>query len=158
MDASEWMRTFKALHELAKRPDGLTEAQRKDYGAMRDEFARSMAHAQGLTVPEGKTARHVFKVAHSFQLELDNMYNVLTKEVWRSGFLALVPTPLAHGQRVSFKLTLSRAEEPVTGEATVVQSIRQAGNARTTFDITLMNEAAAERLENALYAAAIARY
>lgn len=158
MDPSEWMRTFKALHELAKRPDGLTEAQRKDYGAMRDEFARSMAQAQGLTIPDGKTARHVFKVAHSFQLELDNMYNVLTKEVWRTGFMALVPTALAHGQRVSFKLTLSRADEPVTGEATVLQSIRQAGNARTTFEITLMNEGNGERLETAIFSAAIARY
>lgn len=158
MDPAEWMRQFKALHELSKRPDGLTENQRKDYGAMRDEFARSMAQAQGATIPDGKTARHVFKVMHSFQLELDNMYTVLTKEVWRSGFLALVPTPLAQGQRVSFKLTLSRAEDPVSGEATVVQSIRQAGNARTVFDITLMNEANAERLETALFTSALARY
>ncbi|MEW5738947.1 MAG: PilZ domain-containing protein [Myxococcota bacterium] len=157
MDPSEWLAGFRITHQQAR--DGkLKPEERARYLAMREEFARSLVAAQGLTVPEGQQARRYFRVAQIFPLEVNNLYNTVTKELSRSGFSALITGALKEGDRVEFKLTLARAAEPLTGQAKVVSVVRQAGNSRVSFAIESMKEADAERLELALFDAVLARF
>lgn len=157
MDPSEWLAGFRVTHQRAKEGK-LKPEERAKYLAMREEFARSLVAAQGLTVPEGQQARRYFRVAQLYALEVGNLYNTVTKELSRSGFSALITGTLKDSDRVDFKLTLARGAEPLVGQARVVSVVRQQGNSRVSFAIEALNEADAERLELALFDAVLARF
>jgi len=156
MDPSEWLARFRIAHERA-RSGQLKPEERARYLGMREELARSLVAAQGLTLPEGQNARKHFRVAQLFNVEVNNLYATVTRELSRSGFSALVTGPLKDGELVDFKLTLSRGTEPITGRAKVVAVLRQAGNWRVSFSVDKLSDADAERLEVALFDAVLAR-
>ncbi|MBL8920656.1 MAG: PilZ domain-containing protein [Myxococcaceae bacterium] len=152
MDATEWMQTFKAVHEAAKK-SGSNDRHR----AMKEELARSLVQAQGLVVGEGQSPRRTFRIAQAWQVELNGAYKCLTRDVSGGGFSALVPTNLSVGDEVRFSIRIGGGE-PVTGSAKVVAAIRQTGNSKVSFSIASMPTADAERLENAIFDSVLTRY
>lgn len=152
MDAAEWMQTFKAVHEAAKK-SGSNDRHR----AMKDELAKSLVQAQGLVATEGQSPRKTFRIAQAWQLELNNTWKCLTRDVAGGGFSALVPTNPGVGDEMRFALRIG-AGDPVTGSAKVVAAIRQTGNSKVSFSISSMPTADAERFEDAIFDAVIARY
>lgn len=152
MDASEWMQLFKAVHERARK-HGSDDKHR----AMKEELARSLVQAQGLTVGEGQSSRKTFRIAQAWQAEINNAYKCLTRDVSGGGFSALVPTALNVGDEVKFAIRIGGGE-PVTGAAKVVSSIKQPGNSKVSFSIESMPTADAARFEDAIFDAVISRY
>jgi hypothetical protein len=151
MDAEQWMLQFKHVHEEAKK-NGSGDRHR----AMKDELARSLVQAQGLSVPEGQSHRKAFRVAQAWQLELNNGHKCITRDVSGGGFSAIVPTHFNVGEKVTFKMRVGG--DPVTGSASVVAAIKQAGNSRISFSIVSMPTAEAERFEDALFDCVLKRY
>lgn len=157
MDPSEWLAGFRVTHQRAKAGQ-LKPEERAKYLAMREELARSLVAAQGLSLPEGQNARKHFRVAQVFALEVANLYQTVTKELSRAGFSALITGTLKANDSVDFQLTLGCGTEPVTGKARVVSVVRQAGNSRVSFAIEAMGADGEERLELALFDAVLARF
>jgi hypothetical protein len=151
MDAAEWMQTFKAVHDAAKK-NGPSDRHR----AMKEELARSLVQAQGLVVGEGQSPRKTFRIAQAWQVEINGAYKCLTRDVSGGGFSALVPTNLGVGDEVTFSMRIGG--EPVTGSAKVVAAIKQLGNSKVSFSIASMPTADAERFENAIFDSVLARY
>lgn len=151
MDAEQWMVQFKQVHEAAKK-NGSDEKHR----AMKEELARSLVQAQGLTVPDGQMHRKAFRIAQAWQLELNDTYRCLTRDVSGGGFSALVPASLNVGEEVRFSMRIGG--EPVTGTASVVAAIKQLGNSRVSFTIVSMAKADVDRFENALFDCVLSRY
>jgi len=156
MDAAAWMKGFRVTHEKA-RAGQLTPDELQRYHAMREELARSAIVGQGGKVPAGKTARESFSVPQVYQVEINGLYKTVTREVSRSRFTATLSQDYRKGEPISYSMTLSRAQEPLEGQATVVESVRQGGASRTTFELSTLSEADAERLEFALFDALLAR-
>lgn len=157
MDPAAWLAGFRVTHGRAKAGQLSPDEQQK-YLAMREELARSLVAAQGLTVPDGQQARRHFRVAQVFGLEVANLYTTVTKELSRAGFSALITGSLQANDRVDFKLLLGRGSEPVQGQARVVSIVRQSGNSRVSFNIEAMSPEDGERLESALFDAVLARF
>ncbi len=156
MDPSQWIASFKALHEHVKK-GAASELEKEKHQAMREELARSLATAQGLSVPAGQDARRHFRVAQVYPVEVNSVYRAVTRDISRSGFSALVPGTLREGEEVTFSLQLTRDTEAVKGRARVVSAVKQAGNMRVAFEITGLQPEMAERLELALFDAALSR-
>jgi hypothetical protein len=153
MDAEQWMIRFKRVHEAAKK-NGSDDEHR----ALKEELARSLVQAQGLTVADGQMHRRAFRIAQAWPLELNSTHTCLTRDVSGGGFSALVPANLNVGDEVRFSLRVGGGEDPITGLASVVAAIRQLGNSRVSFTIVSMPKADAERFENALFDCVISRY
>ena len=144
---------FKKVHEFAKK-NGSDEKHK----GMKEELARSLVAAQGLTVPDGQTHRKTFRIAQAWQIELDGMYKCLTRDVSGGGFSTLVPGSFTVGQEVRFSVRIGNGLEPVTGTSKVVASVKQTGNSRVSFNIVSMPDADVERFENAIFDCVISRY
>ena len=104
--------------EGARVKKGDASPEEKDrHLAMRREFARSLAAAQGLGVPDGQDARKHFRVAQVYNLEVNNAYRAVTRDISRSGFSALVPGSFKEGEEVLFSIQPGRGvdgdQEPV---------------------------------------------
>lgn len=156
MDAAVWLKGFRLTHEKA-RLGQLSPDEHERYLGMREELARSAVVSQGAKVPSGKSARESFSVPQVFQVEISNLYKTVTREISRSRFVATLSQNFSKGDPVSFSLSLGRTQEPITGQATVVESLRQAGASRTTFEFGQMTPENAERLELALFDALLSR-
>ena len=156
VDPTQWIAGFRQQHTSHK-AEPLAGEELTTYLAMREELARSLLAAQGLTVPAGQNARRHFRVAQVFPVELNNLYQSVTRDISRAGFSAVVQGAFKDGERVAFALTLARGVEPLTGSANVVSSMRLQGSSRVSFCIDHLAEAGAERLECALFDAVLAR-
>jgi hypothetical protein len=156
VDPTQWLAGFRELHAKHKQTP-LADADLRRYHNMREELARSLVAAQGLTVPEGQNARRYFRVAQVLPLELNNLHKSVTRDISRIGFSAVVQGTFKEGERLSFIITLARGVEAATGSAHVVTSVRQQGSSRVSFAIDHLDDAAAERLEVALFDAVLSR-
>lgn len=158
MEPSQWLASFRFMHENARRGI-LGEGDLKKYMGMRDELARSLMNSQGLTAPEGVPARRAFKVAHVFPIEIGGLYRTTTREISCDSFTALVAGTYKEGERVSFSLSLTRAAEPLTGNAIVRAVVRQnVSAARITCNFEALGEERTARIETALFDAALSRF
>ena len=158
MDPAQWIASFSVTHEQAKRGT-LSEGELKKYLGMRDELARSLMSAQGREVPSGVPPRRAFRVAHVFPIEINNTTRTFTSEVSCTGFTALVSGSFKEGERVEWALTPARGQEPIVGTSVVVSSPRQSQTTtRLTCRIEGLDEARLERLELALFDAALSRF
>lgn len=158
MEPSQWIATFRISHEKARRGT-LSEGDQKKYLGMRDELARSLMSSQGTTAPAGVPPRRVFKVAHVFPIELGGLYRTTTQEISCTGFTAIVAATFKQGDRVSFILNLSRATEPLVGNAAVTSAVRQTTNVtRLTCTFDGLDPERLGRLEFALFDAALSRF
>ena len=158
MEPSQWLATFRVMHENARR-GLLSEIDQKKYASMRDELARSLMNSQGLILPEGVSPRRAFRVAHVFPIEIGGVAKTTTREVSCQSFTALVSGTFKEGERVSFSMNLSRAADPLSGDAIVRAVVRQNANAsRITCHFEALGEERLTRLETALFDAAISRF
>ena len=92
MDPKAWLTQFRVLHDKARR-NQLKDEERRRYMDAREQLARTLCAAQGLTTEPGKTARQSFRVAHAFQIELSlnaGPVRIVTLDISRGGFSALV--------------------------------------------------------------------
>lgn len=157
MEPSEWMAMFRELHARVKQGP-VSEKDLGRYHAMREDLARSLVAAQGLTVPDGQNARKHFRVAQVFAIEVNNLYKSMTRDISRSGFSAIVPASFGEGEKVTFSILLGRGQEPITGQGHVASSVKSQGNSRVSFSIDVLNDANAERLEVALFDSVLSRF
>jgi hypothetical protein len=158
MDPTQWLASFRITHEHARR-GSLSEDEHKKYLGMRDELARSLMNSQGQTVPEGVPPRRAFKVAQIFQIEIGGVCRTTTREISCSSFTAPVTGTFKPGERVSFSLVLTRAAEPLIGNAVVTEAAREKANStRLTCRFENLGEERTARLEQALFDATISRF
>jgi hypothetical protein len=157
MDPAQWIASFRVSHDHFKRGT-LNEDDVKKYFSMREELARSLMTAQGMSVPDGVPARRAFRVAQVFPIEVANMYRTMTREISCQGFTATVSGGFKEGEEISFVLTLARSSEPLSGVAAVTASARQGtNNVRLSAKFISLDEARLERIESALFESALAR-
>ncbi len=148
---------FKELHQQM-REGKLKGDDLKEYLEGREQLALSLVKGQGLLIPEGQSARKTFRVAQAFQVEIDGVMRTLTRDVSVGGFSALLTSSPRVEDVIRFKLTLSRAVEPIEGDARVVSSVRQTGNSRVSAVFLRLPDADIERLEMALFDAVLVRF
>lgn len=156
MDPSQWLASFKALHEQNKR-GALNPFEKKKYLGMRDELARSLMQSQNQTVPANVAPRRALSVAQLFAIELQSVHRVMTREISCTGYVALVPATFGVGELVTVTLTLGRSVEPVKGDSVVKQISKQGTNYRVVADFKGLMEPALERIEDAVFDAAVSR-
>lgn len=156
MDPSQWLASFKALHEQKKR-GALNPFEKKKHLGMRDELARSLMQSQNQTAPANVEPRRALSVAQLFAIELQNVHRVMTRELSCTGYVALVPATFDIGELVTVTLTLSRSAEPVKCDSVVKAVVKQGTNWRVEADFKGLLEPALERIEDAVFDAAVAR-
>ncbi len=159
MNVTEWMADFKALHEAARK-GGMSDDKKKLYMAAREQLAKSLAAAQGLTVREGETARQTFRVAQAYQIELSlhpDSVKTATLDISRGGFSIVLGQPPDPNEAIGFTLRLSAGTDPIVGRAKLINTVRQPGRVRCSMAFVKLSAADQERLEHALFDAVLAR-
>jgi hypothetical protein len=156
MEPAQWLASFNVLHDQNRR-GGLNPSEKKKYLQMRDELARSLMQSQNLTVPTNVAPRRALGVAQLFSIELQNVHRVMTRELSCTGYVALVPATFGVGELVTFTLTLGRSIELVKGDSVVKQISKQGTNYRVVADFKGLMEPALERIEDAVFDAALSR-
>lgn len=156
MDLAQWLTTFRALHEKAKR-GGLDGAEERDYKAGREELARALVSAQRLTLQPGQSARHALRVARALQVDLESPVRkekLTTFDLSLGGFSALLARAPMADEVLTATLRLSGVE-PVVTTVTVAGVKTQPGNVRVSFSFATLEAAVAERLEVAVFDAVL---
>ncbi len=88
MSVIHFIDEFRALHARARKGE-LTEADRPAYMAAREQFARALTAAQGMTLKPGEMARQTFRVAQAMQIELSlntGIIRAMTLDISKGGF------------------------------------------------------------------------
>lgn len=158
MSTNPWIEQFRALHQRASRGE-LKEEERQHYLATREQFARAMTAAQGLTL-SGQSARRTFRVAQGLQLDLQlptGPLRAMTVDVSVGGFSVLMHQPPNESEQFPFTLRLPGKLAPVTGQARVVSVQRKIGTHRVSFAIHGLGEKDLGRMEMAMFDLALER-
>lgn len=145
---SEWISTFRELHERARR-GALTPGEQNAYRAGRDELARALLAAQRLTLKSGETPRQALRVARALQLELDlatSRQRSVTIDLSTGGFSTLLDKAPPVGDDMGVSLRLPAAD-PVVCRARITDVRPQAGHVRVAARFEGMPVADRERLE-----------
>ena len=148
MGLADWLRSFRELHEKAKR-GGLHGHDLALYQGGREELARALLAAQRIALLPGQKPRRALRVARALQADLefaDGNVRALTLDLSSHGFSVLVERPPRVGEQVRVALRIPGGE-PLCAAARVQEVRLQAGNARVSFEMTDLSEAALERLE-----------
>jgi hypothetical protein len=156
MDLAQWLRTFRALHERAKRGE-LDAAEEQSYKAGREELARALVAAQRLTQKPGQSPRQSLRVARALQVVLESRVRkepLTTFDLSLGGFSA----PMARAPMADEELTATvrlPGVEPLVTRVLVAGAKAQPGNVLVSFSFGKMDAAAAERLELAIFDAVL---
>jgi hypothetical protein len=148
MELSEWLRTFRALHDLARRGQ-LSGRDHADYLGARDELARAMLAMQKLEVPKGSTPRQALRVSRALQVDLETPISAVratTKTLSLLGFSALVAKPPGRGEELQCSLRMPGGA-PVLTTARLLDARQLAGASEATFAFGRLEDADRERLE-----------
>jgi hypothetical protein len=159
MSANAWFNEFRYLHEKAKKKD-LNESEKKLYLDAREQFARALTAAQGLTLKPGESARQAFRVAQAMQVELSfasGSVRAVTSDISRGGLSVTIAQNPDPKELVGFTLKMPGGVDPILGRAKAVSAKKQPGNYRVSFAFETMSEADQERLELVMFDAALAR-
>lgn len=159
MSTNPWIEQFRALHLRAGRGE-LNPEEHRHYLATREQFARAMTAAQGMSLEHGVSARRTFRIAQGLQLDLtfaSGPVRTLTVDVSVGGFSVLMHKPPIETEVPGFTLRLPGRLEPVTGQARVVAVQRRVGNHRVSFAIQGLAEKDQARLETAMFDLALER-
>jgi hypothetical protein len=158
MSLAEWLRTFRDLHEKARR-GGLSSREEGLYRAGRDELARALLAAQRLTVKAGETPRTTLRVARALQVDLDlltSSVRAITNDLSVGGFSCLLAKAPPLGDEVSYQLRIP-ASEPLAGNARVVDVKVLAGNVRVAFQLLELEQKDRDRLETFVFDTVLAQ-
>jgi len=148
MSLAEWLRTFRDLHERARR-GSLKAAEEVAYRAGREELARALLAAQRLTLKPGETPRQALRVARALQVDLDlltSQQRAITIDLSTGGFSCLLAKAPPLGDDVGFSLRLP-ATEPLAGRVRVADVKPLQGNVRVAFQFAGLEPKDRERLE-----------
>jgi hypothetical protein len=159
MSANAWFNEFRYLHEKAKKKD-LNESEKKLYLEAREQFARALTAAQGLTLKPGESARQTFRVAQAMQVELSfasGSVRAVTQDISRGGLSVTIAQNPDPKELVGFTLKMPGGVDPILGRAKAVSAKKQPGNYRVSFAFETMSEADQERLELVMFDSALAR-
>ena len=159
MGLAEWLKSFRELHEKA-RLQQLAGSELQTYRAGRVELARALIATQRLTLKPGETPRHVLRVSHALQINLElapENLRALTIDLSIGGFSCLLGRTLALNQEVKLALRLPGREDPLVGKARVVGVKPQAGNVRVSFAFVGLSEEQRERLELVVFDVVLAQ-
>jgi hypothetical protein len=152
MDLAHWLTTFKALHEKA-RAGSLDDLEDRDYKAGREELARALVAAQGLTRKPEQSPRAALRVARVLQVDLESrvrLERLATTEISLGGFSARMARAPALDEEVTATLRLP-GTEPLKAAVTVVGVKQLPGSVLVSFTFQKLEGAAAERLELAIF-------
>lgn len=158
MEPAQWIATFRALHDQAKKGP-LDPNQAGRYTAMKDELARSLLLSEGKELPKGAPPRRVIRVPTVHQIEVAGIHRATTSELSCAGFTALIPAMVKEGTIIGFSLMLSRSGEPIRGDAIVQAAVRQPNTLiKLSCQFTKLDEAIIERIETVLFDVALTRF
>jgi hypothetical protein len=158
MSLAEWLRTFRDLHEKARR-NALNPREDALYRAGRDELARALLAAQRLTVKAGETPRTALRVARALQVDLDlltSSVRAITNDISVGGFSCLLAKAPPLGDEVKYQLRIP-ASEPLAGKARVVDVKALAGNVRVAFQLLDLEQKDRDRLETFVFDTVLAQ-
>jgi hypothetical protein len=159
MSINAWLQEFRTLHKRAQQKQ-LSEEEQKLYLTAREQFARALTAAQGMTLKPGEMARQTFRVAQAMQIELSltaGIVRAMTLDISKGGFSVVLGKPPADNEMVGYTLRMPGGMDPIIGRAKVVASKKQIGNYRLSFAFQGMSDYDQERLEAVLFDAALAR-
>jgi hypothetical protein len=159
MSVNGWLQEFRALHKRA-RAKQLNEEEKHLYMKAREQFARALTAAQGMTLKPGEMARQTFRVAQAMQIELSlnsGITRAMTLDISKGGFSVVLGKPPADAEMVGFTLKMPDGMDPIIGRARLVASKKQIGNYRLSFAFQGMSDYDQERLETVLFDAALSR-
>ena len=98
MSINGWLQEFRALHKRARLKQ-LNEEDKRLYLQAREQFARALTAAQGMTLKPGEMARQTFRVAQAMQVELSlntGILRAMTLDISKGGF-SVVRDYVGHG-------------------------------------------------------------
>jgi hypothetical protein len=152
MDLANWLSSFKALHERAKL-GVLDVAEEQDYKAGREELARALVAAQGLTRKPDQSPRMALRVARALQVDLESrvrMERLTTADLSLGGFSARMGRPPGSDEELTVTLRLPETD-PLKAAVTVAGVKPQPGNVLVSFGFQKLEPKTAERLEIAIF-------
>jgi hypothetical protein len=159
MSPNHWVEQFRVLHERARKGQ-LPETERRRYMAAREQFARALTAAQGMTLPPGQSARRTFRIAQGLQVDLSlssGQTRSMTLDVSCGGFSVMMHKPPLESEEPGFTLRLPGNQDPVTGRVKLVAVQRKIGTHRVSFSMLGLSDKDVERLESALFDLALER-
>jgi hypothetical protein len=159
MSVNGWLQEFRALHKRARQKQ-LNEEDKRLYLQAREQFARALTAAQGMTLRPGEMARQTFRVAQAMQIELSlnsGIIRAMTLDISKGGFSVVLGKPPAENEMVGYTLKMPEGADSIIGRALLVASRKQIGNYRLSFSFQSMSEYDQERLETVLFDAALSR-
>jgi hypothetical protein len=159
MSINGWLHEFRALHKRARQKQ-LNEEERRLYLQAREQFARALTAAQGMTLKPGEMARQTFRVAQAMQIELSlhtGIIRAMTLDISKGGFSVVLGKPPGENEMVGYTLKMPEGADPIIGRAQLVASRKQIGNYRLSFSFHGMSEYDQDRLETVLFDAALSR-
>jgi hypothetical protein len=159
MSPNHWVEQFKMLHERARKGQ-LPESEKRRYMAAREQFARALTAAQGMTLPPGQSARRTFRIAQGLQVDLSLVsgpIRFMTLDVSCGGFSVMMHKPPSETEEPGFTLRLPGNQEPVVGRAKMASMQRKIGTHRVSFSMLGISDKDMERLESALFDLALER-
>jgi hypothetical protein len=148
MSLSQWMSSFRDLHERA-RTGQLNGREQAIYKGARDELASALLAAQKLTLRQGQVARQALRVTRALQVDLDlvtTRTRAVTLDISTGGFAALLEKAPPLGEEIGYQLRVP-ASDPVSGRARVADVKPQTGNVRVAFQFLNQSPEDRERLE-----------
>ena len=152
MDLAEWVSTFKALHERAKRGT-LDGVEAGTYKAGRDALTRALVAAQGLTRRPDQSPREALRIARVLQVDLESrvrLERLATSELSLGGFSARMARAPAPDEELTATLRLP-GTEPVSARVKVAGVNVQPGSVLVSFSFHGLEKASAERFEMAIF-------
>ena len=147
-DFSDWIGSFRELHERARR-NALKPGEETSYHAARDELARAMLAAQRLSLKPGEKARHKLRVARALQIDLEIEvinYRSVTLDLSVSGFSTVLGKAPVLGSEVKVSLRLP-ASDPLSCRARITDVKPQDGSVRIGGAFLDLSRSDLERLE-----------
>jgi hypothetical protein len=157
MSMKEWLASFLELHTKAKQ-GRLEGTDLHNYQKSCDELAGALLQAQKLSAKPGEAPRDALRVPRATQVELSmtgGKQKVLTLELGRSSFVAMVALGPATGEKFEAVLRIPGSPDPVDCSVQVTASRRQGGSYRVSFDFVRIDEAAREKIGYAVFDTAL---
>ena len=159
MKLQEWIGEFCQMHDRAHR-GALTDDQRAEYLAARDELARALLRAQRVSLLAGQSPRRNLRAALALPMVLQlpsGRIPTLTRDISSGGFAATLSTSPGLGVQVPFVLQTARAAPPIVGKARLVALNLEGSSPRAGFAFDELSAEGAERIELLVFDAVVAR-
>lgn len=158
MSLSGWIAEFCAMHERY-RHGALSEPELEAYRHGRDDLQSVLLAAQRLALGGKAQTRLAIRVNQAFPVELhlpSGTLKAVTNDVAIGGLSTLVPTALTRGDRLPFKLKLSRHTE-VNGEVVIVHVEEHQGSAKIACKFEALSDDDRLRLDDAVFESVVAQ-